>query len=70
MRPLISIDCLTYNHALYIKDTLEGFVMQKTNFPFEVILHDDASTDGTQDIIREYERKYPKIFRLFKCRGG
>ena len=54
----VSVYCLAYNHEKYIRQTLEGFVMQKTNFPFEVFVHDDASTDGTADIIREYEEKY------------
>ena len=61
MDPLVSVYCLTYNHAKYIKDALEGFVHQKTNFQFEVIVHDDASTDGTADIIKDYARKYPDI---------
>lgn len=47
----------------FIRDCLDGFVMQKTNFPFEVIIHDDASTDGTADIIREYAKKYPDIIK-------
>ncbi|MBR5627561.1 MAG: glycosyltransferase [Thermoguttaceae bacterium] len=59
----VSVLCLTYNHEKYIRDALEGFVSQKTNFPFEVLVHDDASTDGTADIIREYERRYPEIIR-------
>lgn len=50
----VSIRCITYNHASYIKECLDGFVMQKTNFRFEAIVHDDASTDGTAGIIREY----------------
>ncbi len=61
--PLVSIVCDTYNHAPYVKDALEGFLAQKTNFPFEIIIHDDASTDGTAQIIREYERDYPALFR-------
>lgn len=61
--PLVSICCLTYNHAPYIRQCLDGFMMQKGNFPFEVLIHDDASTDGTQDIIREYEEKYPEIIK-------
>ena len=60
---LVSVYCMTYNHVGYIRDALEGFVRQKTDFPFEVIVHDDASTDGTADIIREYEKKYPDIIR-------
>ena len=61
--PLVSIVCIAYNHARFIRDALDGFVMQKTNFPFEILVHDDASTDGTADIIREYEAKYPDLFR-------
>lgn len=60
--PLVSIICLTYNHEAYIKDALEGFVMQKTNFAFEIIVHDDASTDNTASIVKSYELKYPKLF--------
>lgn len=62
-RLLVSIECLTYNHEPYIAQTLDGFLMQKTNFPFEVIVHDDASTDKTADIICEYEKKFPKIIK-------
>lgn len=54
---------MTYNQAKFIRQALDGFVMQKTNFPFEVIVHDDASTDGTTDIIREYAEKYPDIIK-------
>lgn len=59
----VSIICNTYNHASYIRDALDGFIMQKTNFAYEVLVHDDASTDGTQDIIREYEEKYPETIK-------
>ena len=59
----VSIICNTYNHEKYIKDALEGFIMQKTSFPFEVLIHDDASTDNTANIIREYEKKYPDIIK-------
>lgn len=61
--PLVSISCITYNHAPYIRECLDGFMMQQTNFPFEVLIHDDASTDGTADIIREYAEKYPDIIK-------
>lgn len=60
---MVCIRCITYNHEPYIRDTLEGFVMQQTNFPFVAIVHDDASTDGTADIIREYTTKYPDIIK-------
>ena len=59
----VSVFCSAYNHEKYIRQALDGFVMQKTNFAFEVIVHDDASTDGTADIIREYEKKYPEIIK-------
>lgn len=60
---VVSVLCATYNHKKYIAECLQGFVSQKTNFVFEVIIHDDASTDGTQEIIREYERKYPHLIK-------
>lgn len=60
---LVTIRCLTYNHEPYIRQCLEGFVMQKTNFRFEAIVHDDASTDNTAAIIREYAEKYPDIIK-------
>jgi glycosyltransferase involved in cell wall biosynthesis/GNAT superfamily N-acetyltransferase len=59
---LVSICCLTYNHKLYLRDALDGFINQKTNFKFEIIVHDDASTDGTVEIINEYISKYVDIF--------
>ena len=63
-RPLmVTIRCLTYNHEPYIRQCLEGFVMQKTNFRFEAIVHDDASTDGTAMIVKEYAEKYPDIIK-------
>lgn len=62
-KPLVSIRCFAYNQEAYIKDALEGFVMQETTFPFEAIVHDDASTDGTATIIREYAEKYPHIIK-------
>lgn len=61
--PLVSISCITYNHANYIKQCLDGFLLQETQFPYEVLIHDDASTDGTEEIIREYHAKYPAIIK-------
>jgi glycosyltransferase involved in cell wall biosynthesis len=63
LNPFVSICCLTYNHEPFIRQCLDGFIMQKTDFPIEVLIHDDASTDGTADIIREYEKKYPEIIK-------
>lgn len=60
---LVSIRCLVYNHESYLCQCLEGFVMQKTSFRFEAIVHDDASTDGSATIIREYAEKYPDIIK-------
>lgn len=61
--PLVSISCITYNHASYIKECIDGFLMQKTNFNFEVLIHDDHSTDGTEEIIKEYAKQYPDIIK-------
>lgn len=61
--PLVSISCITYNHAPFIRDCLDGFLMQKCDFEFEILIHDDASTDGTRDIIKEYQEKYPEIIK-------
>lgn len=60
---MVSVCCITYNQAEYIKDALDSFLMQKTNFKYEVIIHDDASTDGTAEIIKEYADKYPEIIK-------
>lgn len=60
---LVSIRCITYNHEKYIADAIEGFLMQKTNFNFEILINDDASTDKTADIIRKYEKKYSNIIK-------
>ena len=61
--PLVSIRCITYNHASYIAQCLEGFLSQETNFPFEIVVHDDASTDDTANIVKKYESEYPKIIK-------
>lgn len=59
--PLVSICSITYNHAPYIRQCLDGFLMQKTKFRYEIIIHDDASTDGTTEIIKEYAEKHPDL---------
>lgn len=59
----VSIICNTFNQEKYIYDTLESFIKQRTDFNFEVLIHDDASTDGTQDIIRIFEKRYPDIVK-------
>lgn len=60
---LVSICCITYNQVLYIRDALDGFLKQKTDFDYEVLIHDDASTDGTADVIREYAARYPDLIK-------
>lgn len=62
-KPIISICCAAYNHENYIEEALNGFLIQETKFPFEIIVHDDASTDSTTSIIRQYEKKYPRIIK-------
>jgi glycosyltransferase involved in cell wall biosynthesis len=61
--PLVSINCIAYNHENFIKDSLNSFLMQKTSFPFEIIVHDDASKDNTAEIIKEYEERFPNIIK-------
>lgn len=59
----VSVICLSYNHAKYIEDTLNSIIAQKTNFTFEIIIHDDCSVDGTTEIIKTYEEKYPNLIK-------
>lgn len=64
---MVSVVMIAYNHERYIRKALESVVNQKTNFKFEIIIHDDASPDKTADIIREYEKKYPeKIIAIYQ----
>lgn len=59
----VSVLCTVYNQEKYLRQCFDGFVMQKTNFAFEVIVHDDCSTDGSVSIIKEYRERYPTIFK-------
>ncbi len=61
--PLVSVICITYNQEQYIADAIEGFLQQETNFSFEIIIHEDASTDRTADIVFNYSKKYPNIIK-------
>jgi glycosyltransferase involved in cell wall biosynthesis len=61
--PVVSVFSWTYNHAQFIRESIESILMQETTFPVEIIIHDDASNDGTAEIIREYESKHPQLFR-------
>jgi len=63
----VAIVCTTYNHEKYISEAIESFLEQETDFPFQIIVHDDASTDRTPEIIKSYQRNYPNIiFPIFQ----
>jgi glycosyltransferase involved in cell wall biosynthesis len=62
-QPRVSVVSITYNHEAFIRDTLDGFVRQETDFPVEVIIADDASTDATPSIIQSYADRHPHLFR-------
>lgn len=59
---IVSVCVITYNHCDYIRQCLDGILMQKVDFPIEIIINDDCSTDGTREIIQEYERNHPELF--------
>ncbi|MDN3437352.1 glycosyltransferase [Planococcus sp. APC 3900] len=60
---MVSIECTSYNHEDYIAEALDSMLMQKTNFAYEILVHDDASTDRTAEIIKSYEQRYPDIIK-------
>lgn len=63
-KPLVSICILTYNHEKFVRKAIDSFLMQKVNFGVEIVIHDDASEDLTQDILKDYANRYPSIFNL------
>jgi glycosyltransferase involved in cell wall biosynthesis len=63
-QPLVSICCATFNQESYIEEAIDSFLMQVTDFPFEIVVHDDASTDCTSDILKQYKSRFPSIIRL------
>lgn len=63
---LVSICCLSYNHEKYIKQALEGFLSQNPIFDFEIIIHDDCSTDQSLSILENYKARYPDKIRIIK----
>lgn len=60
---VVSICCITYNHGRFITECIEGFLDQECDFRVEIIIHDDASTDGTAQIVKEYADRHPTIIR-------
>ncbi len=60
---IVSVCCITYNHENFIRNAIEGFLMQKTTFLIEILIHDDTSTDKTAEIVREYEQKFPQLIK-------
>ncbi|MGE7020277.1 glycosyltransferase family 2 protein [Solibacillus cecembensis] len=60
---LVSIHCPAYNHENYIADAIDSFIMQQTDFKYEILIHDDASTDRTAEIIKKYEKEYPELIK-------
>lgn len=60
-KPLVSVCMITYNHEKYIKDAIEGILMQKTSFPIELIIGEDCSTENTRKIVEDYAEKYPNL---------
>jgi glycosyltransferase involved in cell wall biosynthesis len=62
--PLVSVHMITYNHAPYIAKAIEGILQQKTDFPIELVIGEDCSTDGTREIVFDFQRRYPDIVRV------
>lgn len=65
-KPLVSVLCMTYNQVGYIRKAIDSFLSQKTSFPIEILIHDDASTDGTTDILKEYEAAHQNIHVFYE----
>lgn len=64
-RIMVSVICVTYNHEKYIREALDSILMQQTDFDFEIRIGEDCSTDGTREILREYEKNYPNRFHMY-----
>ena len=63
--PVVSVQVLTYQHANFIRDCLDGILMQETDFPVEILIGEDESSDGTREICKEYAARHPDTIRLF-----
>ncbi len=64
-KPLVTTRTMTYNHSAYIETCILGIINQKTDFPVQVLFHDDASTDGTAEVLLKYQNKYPRLIKVF-----
>jgi len=64
MIPMLSVVCITFNHKQYIRDAIEGFLMQETTFKIEILIGEDCSIDGTREIVFDYKKKYPDLIRV------
>ena len=64
IKPLVSVLMITYNHAPYIADAIEGVISQKTDFSIELIIGEDCSTDNTRSVVLDYQRRYPQLIRV------
>jgi len=62
--PMVSVVCITYNHGRFIREAIESFLMQETNFKVEILIGEDCSTDGTREIVFDYKKKYPDLIRV------
>lgn len=62
--PLVSVKMITYNHAPYIAQAIKGVIQQQTDFPFELVIGEDCSTDGTRDIVFDYQKRHPDVIRV------
>ncbi len=63
-QPKVSVFMITYNHEKYISEAIEGILMQRTNFDYDIVIGEDCSTDNTRNIILDYQKKYPGKFKL------
>ena len=62
--PKVSVSIITYNHRDYIARTIDSVLQQQTDFPYEIIIGDDCSTDGTRDVLQRYQQQYPEVIQL------
>jgi len=69
-KPIVSVCSITYNHEKYISEAIDSFLMQETDFPFEILIGEDCSTDGTRKIIDAYIEKYPNIIKLITAENN